>query len=136
MTLNQILEIANLNNVIDRAALAALTAYKLRRILQDHRPSDDANIVTPDIRHWSIRLCLATLVWSVGALILTVGVNLWRDQHLVIGVWVMVAGSIITVVGNIDLIRVLSLRRFGERVWKVVAALNVIYTVIALAVLW
>jgi hypothetical protein len=139
MILNQVLEIANINNVIDRAALVTLTMYLLRFLLTaakgNNHAMHEAHIVMSDIWRWSTRLCVSLLVWAAGALIITLGVNLWRDHHLVTGVWIMVFGSIGTVLGNLDLIRVLSLRRFGERIWSAVAVLNVVYTIVALMVL-
>jgi hypothetical protein len=136
MILNQILEIANINNVIDRAALVSLTMYLLRFLLTaakgNNRAIHEAHIVMSDIWRWSTRLCVSLLVWASGALVITLGVNLWRDHHLTIGVWIMVFGSVGTVVGNLDLIRVLSLRRFGENIWAVVAAVNVVYSIVAL----
>jgi hypothetical protein len=137
MMLNRILEIANINNVIDRAALVALTSYLLHLLMTaakgNNHAMHEAHIVMSDIWRWSTRLCLSLLVWAAGALVITIGANLWRDHHLVIGVWIMVLGSIGTVAGNLDLLRVLSLRRFGERIWMAVAAVNVVYTLIALA---
>jgi hypothetical protein len=137
MMLNRILEIANLNNVIDRFALVVLTSYLLRMMLVsatgNNHAVHNAHIVMSDIWRWSIRLCASLLVWATGALIITLGVNLWRDHGLVIGVWTMVFGSIGTVVGNLDLLRVLSLRKFGERIWLIVAAANVAYTIVALS---
>jgi hypothetical protein len=137
MILNEILEVANVNNIIDRAALVLLTSYLLRRMLAapmgNNYAIHEAHVVTADIWRWSIRLCFSLLIWSAGALVITLGVNLWRDHHLVIGVWVMVAGSVLTVGGNLDLIRVLSLRRFGEQVWLWVLMFNWAYTIIALS---
>jgi hypothetical protein len=137
--LNRILEIANINNVIDRAALVALTSHLLYLLMTASRGNNhaihEAHIVMSDIWRWSMRLCLSLLVWAAGALVITLGVNLWRDHHLVIGVWIMVIGSIGTVIGNLDLLRVLSLRRFGERIWKAVLAVNLVYTIAALATL-
>jgi hypothetical protein len=137
--LNQILEIANINNVIDRAGLVGLTSYLLRLLLTavngNNHAMHEAHIIMSDVWRWSIRLCLSLLIWAAGALVITLGVNLWRDHHLVIGVWIMVLGSIGTVTGNLDLIRVLSLRRFGERIWLSVFAVNVAYTIIALGLL-
>jgi hypothetical protein len=131
--LNRILEIANLNNVIDRAALVILTAYLLHSLFGNQKGSSvhEAHIVMSDIWRWSMRLCLALLVWAAGALVITIGANLWRDHGLVVGVWTMVIGSIGTVAGNLDLLRILSLRRFGERVWLAVAAVNLAYTLLA-----
>jgi hypothetical protein len=137
--LNRILEIANINNVIDRAALVALTSHLLYLLMTaskgNNHAINEAHIVMSDIWRWSMRLCLSLLIWAFGALVITLGVNLWRDHHLVIGVWIMVIGSIGTVIGNLDLLRVLSLRRFGERIWKAVLAVNLIYTIAALATL-
>lgn len=139
MILNQILEIANINNVIDRAAVLGLTSYLLRFLLTavkgNNRAMHEAHIVMSDIWRWSIRLCLSLLIWSGGALVITLGVNLWRDHHLEVGVWIMVLGSTWTIIGNLDLIRVLSLRRFGEKIWLVVAVVNFVYTIVALTVL-
>lgn len=131
--LNRILEIANLNNVIDRAALVVLTSYLLRTLFSDKSGSagHEAHIVMSDIWRWSMRLCLSLLIWAAGALVITIGANLWRDHGLVIGVWTMVIGSTGTIAGNLDLLRILSLRRFGERVWLAVAAVNLAYTVLA-----
>ena len=137
--LNRILEIANINNVIDRAALVALTSHLLYLLMTaskgNNHAINEAHIVMSDIWRWSMRLCLSLLIWAFGALVITLGVNLWRDHHLVIGVWIMVIGSVATVIGNLDLLRVLSLRRFGERIWKAVLAVNLIYTIAALATL-
>lgn len=137
--LNRILEIANINNVIDRAALVALTSHLLYLLMTaskgNNHAINEAHIVMSDIWRWSMRLCLSLLIWAFGALVITLGVNLWRDHHLVIGVWIMVIGSVATVIGNLDLLRVLSLRRFGERIWQAVLAVNLIYTIAALATL-
>jgi hypothetical protein len=137
--LNRILEIANINNVIDRAALVALTSHLLYLLMTaskgNNHAINEAHIVMSDIWRWSMRLCLSLLVWAFGALVITLGVNLWRDHHLVIGVWIMVIGSVATVIGNLDLLRVLSLRRFGERIWQAVLAVNLLYTIVALATL-
>lgn len=133
MTLNHILEIANINNVIDRGALVALTSHLLRVMLRssDSHSMHSTHVVMPNVWRWSVRLCYSLLFWAAGALTITFGVNLWRDHGLVIGVWVMVLGSVGTIAGNLDLIRILSLRRFGERVWIVVAIVNVLYTMMA-----
>jgi biotin transporter BioY len=133
MTLNHILEIANVNNVIDRAALAGYLTWFLITELAVGKEVMGSRIVDRDIRRYGICLAAALLLWAIGALVITLGVNLWRDHADVAGVWFMVVGSVGTVVGNLMLIRILSVQRYGNWLWLSVALINVAYTLWALS---
>ena len=132
MTLNHILEIANIDNVIDRAALAAYLAWFLVTELYVPHGTYGSRIVDRDIRRYGICLALALLIWAIGALVLTFGVNLWRDHAMVLGVWLMLIGTVGTVIGNLLLIRILSVQRYGNWLWLSVAGVNVVFTILSL----
>lgn len=132
MSLNHLLEIANIDNVIDRAALAAYLAWFLATEWAMPHGVIGSRIVDKDIRRYGICLAAALLIWAVGALVLTFGVNLWRDHALVLGVWLMLIGSLGTVTGNLMLIRILSVQRYGNWLWLSVAGVNVVFTILSL----
>lgn len=132
MTLNHILEISNIDNVIDRAALAGYLAWFLVTELYVPHGTYGSRIVDRDIRRYGICLALALLIWAIGALVLTFGVNLWRDHAMVLGVWLMMIGTVGTVIGNLLLIRILSVQRYGNWLWLSVAGVNVVFTILSL----
>jgi hypothetical protein len=133
MSLNHILEIVNIDNVIDRAALSAYLGWFLLTELAIPHGMIGSRIVDKDIRKYGICLAAALLLWAVGALVITLGVNLWRDHADVVGVWLMVFGSVLTVAGNLFLIRLLSVQRYGNWLWFLVTLINIAYTLWALS---
>lgn len=130
--LNRILEIANIDTIINRAALVAYLIWFL--ILQHPRFRQvygaDSTIVWKDVFRYGICLAMANLIDKAGALVLTIGVDLWRVQHLIIGFWLMLFGSFGAALGTLLILRVLSKPRFGERVWLPVLVVNILYLLI------
>lgn len=133
MTLNHILEVANIDNVIDRAFLAGYLAWFLVTELYVPHGVHGSRIVDRDVRRYGMCLALALLIWAIGAEVLTVGVNLWRDHAMVLGVWLMLVGTVGTVAGNLLLIRILSVQRYGNWLWLTVAGINAVYTAVVLS---
>ena len=133
--LNHILDIVNAYNIIARGAIAAYMAWFL--VTEFGVPTsykNESRIVSVDIRKWAIALGLSIFLWAFGAEVLTVGVQLWRVHGAILGFWLMLIGSAITVAGNLLLLRTLSIKRCGEWLWVTVAGAILGYT--AWAAVW
>src|SRR5205823_10523794 len=120
--LNHILDIANAHNIIARGAIASFMAWFLTTefVMQPTRYAE-SRIVADGVRKWAVCLGAAIFLWAFGAEVLTIGVELWRVHGAMLGFWLMLIGSAVTVIGNLLLLRTISFKRCGEWVWVAVA---------------
>jgi hypothetical protein len=128
--LNHILDIANDHNIIVRGAIAAYMLWFLvMEFVVNHTPYTESRIVLSGVRRWAIWIGVAIFLWALGAEVLTIGVKLWRGSGLILGFWLMLIGSAITVIGGLMLLRSVSIKQCGEWFWCGVLAVVVEYTV-------
>jgi len=138
--LNHILDLANIVSVINRVALGSFLAWFLLIELKNPfgvsngHPSLSRIVDMHNVRRYGICLGAAIFAWTVTASVLTVGVALWRGPGLMLGFWLMLAGTFGAAASNIWILAALSTHRYGHRWWLLVMALNLIYLIIALSV--
>lgn len=133
MTTNQILEIVNNLRTIDQSLFAIYLTWYLwdRRKPYSHPES----ILIHDPKRLALCLGIALLVDKYGASI--VGITIWILRTYGLGGGVapppaasipgMVGGSLLMTIGAILLLRLMSIGRFGERVWLGLVAIDVIF---------
>jgi hypothetical protein len=138
MSPNQILDVVNGYSILNRIALAVFLTWFLLIELKD--PYGIGNAVGEsrsrivdmrDIRRYGICLGTALAMWAYGAGVLTIGVHLWRDEGMLLGVAVMVLGTAMTTLSNLWIIAECSIHRYGHIIWLFVLGVNVLYTLTA-----
>lgn len=131
--LNHILDIGNALSIVARAALVLFMAWFLITEFAEPTPHTGESMIVPDyVRRWAICLGFSIFLWAIGAEIITVGVQFWRVAGRMLGFWLMLIGEGVAIAGNLLLLRTLSVKRCGEIVWSVVAALVVLTVILML----
>lgn len=131
--LNHILDIGNAFSIVARAALVFYLIWFLATEFTETSTHVGESPIVPDyVRRWAICLGTAILLWAAGAWVLTIGVQFWRAAGEMIGFWLMLFGELIAVIGNLLLLRTLSVKRWGETLWVIVAAIVVLVGILML----
>ncbi len=103
------------------------------------QPRNFSEIVLVDVKRHAMCLSFALIVDKAGALIIGITVLIWRASGVGGGpgplnfakVGWMVTGSIGMAIGTLLILRILSIARFGGKIWLPLLAIDVLYVLTA-----